>query len=136
MLAWFDLGKWLTLRPPDLAPASLKFFVAAALVFVVIGIVFMVAGRRLRTRDPHLARGERRLGAWFITWPVVFLFWLFFAYERINFLGAPFWVLVALLAALLWLGFIIWYYVRTVPRLRSREALRSVRERYLPKKKS
>ncbi|MBI4133236.1 hypothetical protein HY478_01335 [Candidatus Uhrbacteria bacterium] len=131
----FDPSRWFTLRPPELSFAALKFFGVAALLFLIIGIVLVLAGGRLRARDPHLARGERRLGAWFITWPVVFLTWLFFAYERINFLGAPFWVLIALLAALVWLFSIIWYYVRTLPGIRARDALRQDREQYLPKKK-
>ncbi len=135
MSALFDLNQWFTIRPAELSLRAAGFFALAALVFLKVGVAILIVAGRLRRRDPYLARGERQLGSWFVAWSLAALVWLFFAYEGINFLGARFWVAIALALALVWLVLIARYYLRVLPRLRAHLAARLERERYLPKKK-
>lgn len=130
-----SLKYWFTLRPMDLANQSFLFFVLAAAAFFVLGVVIVIFTRRTAKQDSIGVKGEQKLAVWCLAWSFLSLVWLFFVYERINLFGAPFWFLVGILGALIWLGLIVKYMFWTVPKLRAKVRFMEEKEKYLPRKK-
>lgn len=123
------------MRAPNLTLQAAGFFALAFVIFLAMGIIMLTVAAKSARTNPGFARGERKLASWFILWAVLGIAWVFFAFERINLFGAPFWLPLGVLGALLWLAFIVKYYLRTLPALRAAEHARAEREKYLPKKK-
>lgn len=131
----FTLHFWFRHWLPEMNVVAACVFALLALVLLVVGLVLTKrAGKRRRT-DRRRSQGLSRLSAWFISLSVLLFIWDFFAFEHINILGAPYWLLAMFIAYLIWLGFILWYFFKTIPKFRANEQARIEREKYLPKRK-
>lgn len=128
-----DPAFWFQVRPPAMSLLAAGILALGFVVLFVIGVICM--RRASQNENRHRARGEQKLGGWFITWAIIGLIWAFMAYERINFFGAWFWALVMIALALVWLVFIMRYWKKVVPSMETLRRERDEFEKYLPRKK-
>lgn len=126
---------WLTIYPPNLNFWSAIVFLAISFGMLVAGLVLAFLANKNKKADKHSTIGRFKLVNWFVLWSLVLLFWTFFAYERINLFGAPFWLILIFAGAVIWMVFIILYFKKTLPAIRQREAEKIAKQKYLPKRK-
>lgn len=126
---------WLTIYPPNLNFWSAIVFLAISFGMLVAGVVLAFFANKNQKKDRYNAAGKFKLVNWLVLWSLVLLFWTFFAYERINLFGAPFWLILIFAGAIIWMVFIILYFKKTLPAIRKQEAEKIAKQKYLPKRK-
>lgn len=125
------VGYWL--RSP--APAEgvvLALSVIFFLALVAIGIVGLLL--RIKSTDTLQREIYRRVANWSLTMGVLALLWMFFRQERVVVLNARIWILCWVIGFGYWGARLLRYYVKRVPEIRSLQAARELRNKYLPKK--
>ncbi len=131
----YDLNYWFTLRPDEM---SLAFLIGFLVFFVLVflGTFAMVIYKK--KKKGALSKPQRKLydkiQSACATMGLLGLLWLFFAYERVPFLSARFWVLVWLLSMGLWIYVISRYYsLEMKPQIKHLAEKERI-EKWLPKK--
>jgi hypothetical protein len=105
----------------------LAFFAACVLAGVILRVIVL---RRVAER--HLALLVRRLARLLTTMGIVGLVLGFFSYENASFFGDRFWYGLWLVGTLVWAGWLAWYGVKELPRLRATEIAKREKQKYLP----
>ena len=126
---------WFDLTPPSLAPGMEQIMFGFFGAVLLLGIIVRLVAKHHTKDDKHLLKGFKRTGVMFLTMGFLGLIFFFFSFERIQFLGARFWYLFWGVGLLVWIGFIINYFVRVIPREREREVNRSKVDKYMPRAK-
>ncbi len=131
----YDLNYWFTIRPDEM---SLAFLIGFLVFFVLVFLgTFAMVVYKKKNKDV-LSKPQRKLyekiQSACATMGVLGLLWLFFAYERVPFLSARFWVLVWLLSVGLWIYVISRYYSLDMKPQIKQLAEKERIEKWLPKK--
>ncbi len=131
----YDLNYWFTLRPDEM---SLAFLIGFLVFFVLVflGTFAMIVYKK--KKKIVLSKPQRKLyekiQSACATMGLLGLLWLFFAYERVPFLSARFWVLVWLLSGGLWIYVISRYYsLEMKPQIKKLIEKERI-EKWLPKR--
>lgn len=128
------LKEFFTLRAPNMSLREAVIYTALAGIFFVASVLVYRKAHAIRKNDSLRARGIQRLGRWFFGAGALLLVWTFLAYERISIFGARLWLVVFDIVWIVWLAFIVWYFVKTVPSRSAAARERAEKEKYLPKK--
>lgn len=128
------LKEFFTLRAPNMSLREAIIYAALAVILFAASVLVYRKVHAVRKQDGLRARGLQRLGRWFLGAGIVLLVWTFLAYERISIFGARLWLVVFDIVWIVWLAFIVWYFVKTVPSLNAAARERAEKEKYLPKK--
>ncbi len=130
----YDLNYWFTIRPGEMsAPFLVGFFIFFLIVF--LGTFALIAYKRknkVAINKPERKLYEKIQSAC-ATMGLLGLLWLFFAYERVPFLSARFWVLVLILSIGLWIYVISRYYTLDMKPQIKKLAEKERIEKWLPK---
>ena len=121
---WFGAPPNVTSGP---GLAVLAFFVLCVLASIVLRAVVL---RRIAERN--LQALVRRIASLMTALGIVGLILAAFSYENASFFGERFWYGLLLLLALGWGGWLAWYGLKTLPRLRAAELAKREKQKYLP----
>lgn len=116
-------------NPVVFSRSDYVFFYAAA-AFVVIAIIAKVLTLRTDTGNPIRKLWDRFYHL-LLTTGLLMLLWAGARYENIPWIGTHFVVLVLLLIAAVWLGFILWYRLLHFPHERRHFQEESTKQKYL-----
>lgn len=122
---WFDFS------PGPLLLDSLRLLILSSAAGIILGLIFKGLARTKR-RDKIIALGWRKFSNLFFWLGFLGLIYSFFAYEGAQFLSSRFWLLIIFLIGLIWLGFILDYWLRKMPRQKKERAEKKKLEKYLP----
>lgn len=104
-------------------------------VGTILGLVILGAAMRIIARfvkDPSSRKACRRLSTMSIAVGLLSAVSFFFTQTSTPVLGSRFWFLLWALVALVWLGFIMRYLVKTAPQERAERAKLQAYQKYLP----
>lgn len=123
---------WFSFHPSPLMASSSRLLLVGFTLFIVVGIVIRVVGRRKAPSDRFVLETFYKVSRLLSTLGLLGLLWLFFAVEEVTFLQARYWMLVWFVGLLVWV-FFIWRFVsKTVPAERARRNESRERNKYLP----
>lgn len=128
LVYFFNPSHLFSLRPPAMQLRVIIILAVIFGVFVVLGIIFNF----LKTKDSLRIKGYKRLFYLFLTMGVLGYVYLFFAWQGAALLSARFWLLIWLIATLVWLGFILKYLVIEAPKKRKEIDRKRDFEKYIP----
>jgi len=134
MYPLFTLSYWTSLLPPPtfdplfIFVAGVEFGGALVLSF----ILFVLAKKK--HEKIFWAKAAPKLGHLLAWYGVLGLLNLWLAYEQVYLWGARFWLLALFLGALIWLGFILFYIFRKMPKEKEAYEEKERIRKYLPKK--
>ncbi|HDQ22878.1 MAG TPA: hypothetical protein ENN28_02775 [Candidatus Uhrbacteria bacterium] len=108
---------WLDVRPGELSPLFEKYFLAVLFFSYFFYFLSCFLKKRFVSRRNFIkANFWRKFSTFCLTMAVSFTFIFFFRYEAIPFLGGRFWILIWLIAGIIWLGFLLKYYFINLPQ--------------------
>ena len=125
---WFDLS------PSPMSGTSQKVLLAFFVTLFIAGMVLRAMEKSKRF-DRFVGRAVHRASHIGVTMGCLGLMFLFFSFEQVRLFGARFWFLFWVIGLLVWLGFVLYDYLKVVPREKQLEDVRRQKEKYLPKKK-
>ncbi len=134
ILPLLKISYWFDINPPlmnELMGQIIFWFFA---IFLIVGAVIRVVGSK-RKDDKFVIAIFNKFGTLFLTSGFLGLLLYFFSYEQIYLFGARFWFLILGIIFLVWLGYIIRYIKKTVPKEKAEIAEREKFEKYMPKSK-
>ncbi len=99
-----SLNFWLNVRPGQLMPQYLQYFIIFVVILAVLTIIFGL----IQARNKKNLYGRFWSGLYYfcLTNTIISVFLLFFTYEAIPFLSARFWFLLWVVEILVWLFFL------------------------------
>ena len=130
-----DPSFWFNTTPPPLQPENEKILFAFFAIMLVLGAIIRMVGTR-RKEDKHVTEVFNRIGKLFVTTGLWGLVLFLFAFERIPFFSARFWYIILACAFLAWLGMILYFIFKVIPKEKSKRSEEIARDKYLPKKKA
>jgi len=131
----FSAPFWLDVAPGDLSDFFEKMFLAALIIcYVFYGASKLGEKRLIAKRSFIVAKFLNKIGNFLLTMAVSFTFIFFFRYEAIPFLGGRFWVLIWIIIGIIWLGYLIWYFQKVLPKQKQALEQKNKLKKYLPKK--
>jgi len=129
-----QVSYWLDISPPLMDELMGQVIFWCFAIFLIVGAVIRVVGSK-RKDDKFVIATFNKFGTLFLASGFLGLLFYFFSYEQIYLFGARFWFLVIGITFLVWLGYIIRYIKKTVPKEKAKIAEREKFEKYMPKKK-
>ncbi|MFA5000047.1 MAG: hypothetical protein WC545_01675 [Patescibacteria group bacterium] len=121
------LAYWFNLRPGALIPAGQRIFIAGLVILIAASIIIAIFKKR-----GGIYRGFlNRLYVFSVSNAVLGLIFLFFTREEIPFLSARFWLLLWLVAMIVWLILIL-KKLKAIPAQRQKLEEERERKKYLP----
>jgi len=111
-----------------------KIFIGIAIASIIIGIIATVLARRTR-KDNLRFKPWYRLSIWGYVSGLLILVLAFFRFQNAFFLGMRLWIFTWLLGMLIWLGFIIKYWIKDLPKKIQARKEDALFKQYLPRKK-
>lgn len=125
---------WFTAQPGPLMSAAAQFLLVVFAVCLFAAIIFYLVERRQKT-DKAMGKLLKKFQSLFTTLGLVGFVILFFFQQQVPYLSSRFWLIVWLLVAIVWAGFIGQFGFFELPEHRTKAAERERLEKYLPKKK-
>ena len=127
---FFDPSHLFSLRPSAMQPRAIIILAVVFGLFIVLGIISKIIATK--TKDGLKLKAWQRLFHLFLTIGIIGFVYLFFAWQGVALLAGRFWLIIMLLAMMVWLGFIAKYLFLTVPKLRKNIDQKRNFEKYIP----
>lgn len=121
------------LRPYS-QPANLKYGAVFFALMIIIGIIIKIY-KEIKAQEKFQAKLLERYFSLLTTMGILGIALVGFRYERVQILSARFWVIVWLLALIIWLYPILKYQIKVAPQAKKQAEERKQLQKYLPKKK-
>jgi len=122
---------WFNLSPGPFLPLALKILYIFFGLILIIGIASKFVSKKHKNYPP--LRNIYQKFYYYLTSMAVFgLILVFLRQQNVYFLSAPFWFIIWLVSALLWLFFIIRYITVKVPKVKEEIELKKEMDKYLP----
>lgn len=129
------LSYWTSLLPPPtFDPLFLYLAIAEYGGSLVLSVAAYVMAKKKKDKI-FWAKAGPRIGHLLAWYGVLGLLNLWLAYEQVYLWGARFWLLVLLLGALIWIGFIAYYVLKKMPKEKAEYEEKQRIQKYLPKGK-
>lgn len=125
---------WFDLTPGPMSGTSEKILLAFFALLFIAGLVLRTMERR-KKMERFVARAFHRGAHIGLTMGAIGIIFLFFSFEQVRLFSALFWYLLWVIGFLIWLGFVLYEYLKVAPREKQLENIRRQREKYLPHKK-
>lgn len=116
---------------PAIAEGAGRFVIGLFAAFVLVGFILLLAVRR-RVSERLLSALIRRIARLLISMGAFGLILAFFSYENARFFGDRFWYGIWLVLTVAWAGWLVWYGLKELPRLRAAAIEKREKEKYLP----
>lgn len=130
-----SLSYWTSLLPPPtFDPLFFYLTVAEFGGALIVAIVLFVLSKKWSDRI-FWAKAAPRIGHMLVWYSVLGFLNLWLAYEQVYLWGARFWILVLMLGALIWLGFILKYIFKKMPKEKAAYEEKMRIRKYIPKGK-
>ena len=129
------LSFWFDRRPPIMEEFFSQLFFYTFGALVVLALIITVIVKKKKKEDPWVAKGFQKISSWCLTMGIFGLVIFFFSYERIPLLSMRIWFVVWLIAAIVWLVFIIKFFIKVIPREKAKIKEQEKKKQYLPGKK-
>lgn len=132
---FISLNYWFETRPNTISPEVINIMLIMLLLvlglFVITKILVKVEVKR---KNIILSRYYKKWSNLWLTLLIVSAFLTFFRYEGIPFLSGRFWFAVLYLGIIVWVGFLVFYYFKRIPKQKNEVSEKSDFDKYLPKK--
>lgn len=128
-----DIKYWFNLTPEPFLPGIVNVLYIFFAVLIIAGFAANIVVKKNKKNVP-LRNTWNKFYLFFTSMGFLGLVVIFFRAQRISFLGAPFWMLVWLLGAIIWFIFILRYIKVKVPKIKEDIELRREMDKYMPKK--
>ncbi len=127
---FFHFSYWFT--QPDAAVYGVRaFWIAFFIILLAAGVALLIL-RAFKSENAVrlvLSRGANAL----LTLGILGLLWFVFRQQNVAILSMRFWMLVWVVAAVIWFGSVLRYVVLRMPAIKAENREREIREKYLPK---
>jgi O-antigen/teichoic acid export membrane protein len=127
---FFNPDHLFSVRPVPMQMRAIIILVVLFSAFIVYSLVVKVFAKKIK--DGLKIKLLRKTSNTTLTMGILGLIYVFFAWQSITLLGARFWLVIWALIMLVWGGFILRYFLVTMPKLRSEIDHRRNVEKYLP----
>ena len=127
----FRASFWFARIPAPLSPFFEKALFAFFGIILILGAVVRIVASN-RKHDRFVKSIFDRVGTCLVSMGFVGVILYFFSYQRIPFLGMRFWFLVWGLFFVAWLGWILYYACKVVPKERQCLLNRMEQMKYMP----
>ncbi len=128
----FSLSYWFNPLPGPWVAIYLKLISAFFVLLVVVGLIAWQLSKRDKD-DKLTAKLWLKIEYFSLTLGIVGLLLLLIRQQNIYFLSMPFWFLLLIVVALIWLYKIIKYVLREMPERRKELEEKKIKEKYLPR---
>lgn len=125
----FSFKFWFNLFPGYTNEIVLQILGGVFLSSLVLCVIFFLIKRKTNSLNKKVFVSLSHL---FLSLGLVGFLWLFFLYEEAYLLGARFWLLIIILAHLIWLGRIFLYLTLILPKEKEEAKNKKVFRQYLP----
>ena len=126
---FFNPAHLFTVRPNAM---NTRAIIILAVIFSILIIAGVVSKVLAKTNDSLKAKGYTRFFYLFLSMGLIGYLYLFFAWQGAVLLSARFWLLILLIFALTWAGFIIKYLAKDAPKQREEINKKRQFEKYIP----
>lgn len=130
LISFFRLSHLFYLRPQPMVWRGLVVLIVINILLIALGAIAFWAIPK--TKDGLKVKGLRRIMHLGLTMGILGLVYTFFAWQSVAFLSARFWILILVIVALVWGGFIARYFTTEVPKLRSKIEDKRKFDKYIP----
>lgn len=130
----FSLKFWFSAQPGPLMVTMSQILLVAFALCLAAAISFFLLARASKA-STVTAKLYKKIQSLFTTLGVVGFIILFFFYQQVPFLSSRFWLLIWVLIAIVWAGFIGQFGFIEAPRRKAELKKKAELEKYLPKKK-
>lgn len=127
---FFNPSHLLTLRPPAMQIRAIIILAVVFGLFIIFGIISKLTMAKMK--DGLKIKGWHRFYHLGLTMGITGLVYLFFAWQGVALLAGRFWLLIWLIATILWLAFIGKYLFFEAPKLRKEIEEKRKFEKYIP----
>ncbi|MAF13752.1 MAG: hypothetical protein CMI53_02560 [Parcubacteria group bacterium] len=127
---FFNPDHLLSIRPPAMSDRAITILLVAFTALIVVGILYKIKTKT--DRDGLKVKAYIRLFHLGLTIGILGYVYVFFAWQGITLLAGRFWLIILLLIALVWLGFIGKYLLREAPKMRKSIDQKRNFEKYIP----
>ncbi|MBU0531164.1 MAG: hypothetical protein ABIG32_02165 [Candidatus Uhrbacteria bacterium] len=127
----FRASFWFARIPAPLSPFFVKALFAFFGIILILGAVVRIVASN-RKHDRLVKSIFDRVGSCLVSMGFLGVLLYFFSYQRIPFLGMRFWFLVWGVIFVAWLGWIVYYALKVVPKQRECLLNRLEQMKYMP----
>lgn len=133
MYPLFSLSYWTSLLPPPtFDPLFINLTVGLFGCLILAGIVLLYLAKRFK-RSAFWGKAAPKIASMTIWMGVLGFIHLWIAYEQTYLWGARFWLLVWGLGLLAWIGYLVNYILRVLPKTEEEYEEKMRIKKYLPK---
>jgi len=127
---FFNPSHLFNLRPQAM---EIKAIIILAVIFgltIIAGIVAKIMSSKIK--DGLKLKAYRRMYHLGLSMGIIGLVYLFFAWQGVTLLSARFLILIWFIVLVVWIGFIVKYLIKDVPKLRNNIEKQRNFEKYIP----
>ncbi len=130
----FSFNFWFSSQPGVMTNILAKFLLIIFVICLIIAVIFYLVARAKKD-DRVSFKLIKKLQNLFTTLGIVGFIILFFFWQQIPYLSSRYWLIIWLIVALIWAGFIGRFGFFEAPKRRAEISQKQKFEQYLPKKK-